>query len=86
MNNEKMLELISNNNFKELYSDITDANWWRDKQLLNNKEREKYLYERFVDLYDLIIKNYGATIESFELINICKNELDRVFSNILLRL
>lgn len=77
----KLLEVLENNkkDKHELFSDITDSIWWKDKNELNNREREKYLYERFLDMYDAIIEKYKFNIVAFDYINICKIQLDVEF-------
>lgn len=75
--------LVNNGDLHEIYSDITDSSWWRNKEQLNNREREKYLYERFVDMYDMLIEEYGFSLEGFFYIHDCKGQLDLEFQKLI---
>jgi hypothetical protein len=75
--------LTSEGDLHEIYSDITDSLWWRDKNNLNNREREKYLYERFVDVYDMLIEEYSFTLTGFFYIHDCKEQLDLEFQKLI---
>ena len=64
-----------------------DKSWWHDSKLVNDIERDRFLYQVFMEYYSIIINgdikqtevkgNNELTFRNrFTLINICKNQLD----------
>jgi hypothetical protein len=72
---------------EKLYDDLVDKIWWRDSDITNDTERQKFLYEAFIEYYNVIIngevketeenENIGKDRAELILINKCKMQLDK---------
>jgi hypothetical protein len=65
----------------QLYDEVVSKTWWSDSNITNNTEREKYLYELFIEYYDIVSNNQIKEIAELEnikfwLIGKCRKQLD----------
>jgi predicted TIM-barrel fold metal-dependent hydrolase len=66
----------------QLYEEVTSKTWWSDNSITNNTERQKYLYELFIEYYDIISNDQIISIADkekikFWLIDKCRNQLEK---------
>ena len=66
----------------QLYDEVVSKTWWNDPSITNNIERENFLYEEFVEYYDIINNDEIEEIVRLEnikfwLINKCRNQLEK---------
>jgi len=65
----------------QLYDEVVSKTWWSDNTIINNIEREKFLYKEFIEYYDIISNDEIEEIVELEkikfwLINKCRNQLE----------
>jgi hypothetical protein len=71
---------------EKLYDNLVDMPWWSNEQITNDTERQKFLYEAFIEYYNII--NNGEIRETekdedqkehrrYLLINLCKTQLEK---------